>query len=148
MEKHNLYYYRHREKILLKMRDRRKAKLGREIRVLVKKKEFILKHGEEAYKRFCLDRFKKNNQDRKMKVFEHYGGRPPKCACCGEKTVQFLSIDHINGGGNRHRKEIGVGKSMYPWIVRNGFPEGFQILCFNCNMAKGFFGSCPHLKAK
>ena len=78
---------------------------------------------------------------------EHYGGIPPACACCKEKEIKFLSIDHITGGGNLHRRNItktGKGGNMSYWLKRNNFPEGFQVLCHNCNMAKGFYGFCPH----
>ena len=27
---------------------------------------------------------------------------------------------------------------------KNNYPEGFQVLCSNCNFAKGKYGSCPH----
>ncbi len=30
------------------------------------------------------------------------------------------------------------------WLITNNFPKGFQILCWNCNYAKGVFGECPH----
>jgi len=30
------------------------------------------------------------------------------------------------------------------WLVTNNFPKGFQILCWNCNFAKGMLGKCPH----
>jgi len=33
---------------------------------------------------------------------------------------------------------------MYVWLKRNYFPTGFQLLCHNCNLAKGFYGKCPH----
>lgn len=82
----------------------------------------------------------------KRAIFEHYGGNPPKCACCGETTLEFLTIDHVNGGGNKHRKEIGGGGNFYRWLVKNDFPEGFQVLCMNCNWAKGKYGECPHQK--
>lgn len=74
-------------------------------------------------------------------VLDHYGG---KCTCCGETEPHFLCIDHINGGGSQHRKIIGGGKSTYKWLIANNYPEGFQVLCHNCNMAKGFYGICPH----
>ena len=32
------------------------------------------------------------------------------------------------------------------WIKKNNFPKGFQILCHNCNVAKGIYGECPHEK--
>lgn len=88
------------------------------------------------------DRYRKN----RLIVFQHYSSVIPFCACCGEKELKFLSIDHINGGGNKQRKEMkgAGGASMTLWIIRNNFPEGFQILCHNCNMAKGFYRICPH----
>lgn len=80
----------------------------------------------------------------KLEVLRHYGGNPPKCACCNEMEVYFLSINHINGGGTKHR-EI-VGSHLYEWLIKNNFPSGFEVLCYNCNLAKGFFGICPHQK--
>lgn len=65
----------------------------------------------------------------KAQVFAHYG---QSCACCG--TSENLSIDHINGGGTAHSEE--VGGHMYLWLVREGFPEGFQTLCQSCNSSK------------
>ena len=79
----------------------------------------------------------------KKRILEHYG---VKCTCCGETRIEFLTIDHINGGGNKHRKEIGGGSKIYNWLIKNNFPEGFQVLCFNCNCAKSFSGYCPHKK--
>ncbi len=73
-------------------------------------------------------------------VMEHFGG---KCVCCGEAEVTFLAIDHIDGNGAQHRKEIGH-TNLYRWIVKNNFPEGFQILCRNCNWGKFVRGICPH----
>lgn len=26
---------------------------------------------------------------------------------------------------------------MYRWLIKNGFPEGFQTLCWPCNRSKG-----------
>ena len=71
-------------------------------------------------------------------------GKEPSCRCCGEKTYEFLSIDHINGRGSITREEIGKSGGLYRWIKKNKYPKGFQILCNNCNMAKGFYGICPH----
>ena len=34
---------------------------------------------------------------------------------------------------------------MYEWIKRNNYPDGFQVLCWNCNSGKGANGGiCPH----
>jgi hypothetical protein len=52
-----------------------------------------------------------------------------------------LAIDHIKGGGSKHRKEV---RHLYSWLRREGFPSGFRILCHNCNLARGVYGYCPH----
>ena len=74
------------------------------------------------------------------KVFDYYGRR---CECCGENTIEFLTIDHMNGDGHQHREKIGQS-SLYRWLEKNNFPDGYQVLCYNCNIAKHFFGVCPH----
>lgn len=69
------------------------------------------------------------------------------CACCGERRNEFLAIDHVNGGGIAHRRDVtGVGVRMYRWIIRNGYPSIFRLLCHNCNCARGYYGYCPHEK--
>ena len=82
------------------------------------------------------------------KILEHYG---KVCACCGESNQKFLTVDHINGGGTRqrktHRTDTGTQASWYlrGWIVKNDFPDGFQILCINCNWGRAQNnGVCPH----
>lgn len=81
------------------------------------------------------------HKKQRLLVFSHYG---LFCACCKEDTYEFLSLDHINGGGNAHRRRRKA--PLYTWIIRNKFPTGYQTLCHNCNMAKGFYGQCPHNK--
>lgn len=82
-------------------------------------------------------RFKK-----RLEVLKHYGN---KCNCCGEKQNEFLTIDHIYDGGRKHWKERG-DKNIYIWLISNKYPKGYQLLCFNCNCAKGIHGKCPHNK--
>lgn len=79
----------------------------------------------------------------KTTVIAHYGG---ECACCGEKSIEFLTIDHIHGDGAAHRKLVGgSGPKVYADIIKSGFPEGrFRVLCLNCNIARGWYGYCPH----
>jgi hypothetical protein len=71
-----------------------------------------------------------------------YGGK--KCVCCGENEPAFLSIDHIDGGGNQHKKEVGKGAAFYRWLRDNSYPSGFQVLCMNCQFGKRINGVCPH----
>jgi len=82
----------------------------------------------------------------KIKVIEGYGG---KCSCCGEVALEFLTIDHINNNGAEDRRQNGkkTGGKLYRWLIKNNFPkEEYQLLCYNCNCSKGFFGYCPHNK--
>lgn len=84
----------------------------------------------------------------RLEVLRAYGNA---CKCCGESGEPFLTIDHENGGGAAHRKGIlgegqraGATNSLYLWLRRQGYPEGFQVLCWNCNVAKGTKADCPH----
>jgi hypothetical protein len=99
------------------------------------------KHREARVKKM-RDRYAKH----KSQVFDHYGN---KCGCCGESEPLFLTIDHIENDGYLHRKRKEPGGSahgnIYGWLCRNGFPEGFQVLCMNCNQGKHRNkGICPH----
>jgi hypothetical protein len=85
------------------------------------------------------------NRKRRLEVIARYGG---SCACCGEDRMEFLAIDHIEGGGNRHRKEVGCGDAFYKWLRAQGLPEGYRVLCHNCNLALGFYKRCPHQDAE
>lgn len=89
----------------------------------------------------------KYRRNQRLGVLIAYAGSPPKCECCGETILEFLAIDHVNGNGSRHRSTISSSRSstrLYTWLRKNKYPEGFQVLCHNCNSAKGFYGICPH----
>lgn len=97
-----------------------------------------------ASKATRCERANVKNLEIKREVFAHYGS---KCACCGESIFEFLSIDHINNDGAAHRKELKMtGMGFYRWLRRNSYPPGYQLLCLNCNLAKGWYGICPHKK--
>lgn len=95
---------------------------------------------------------------RKVKaiVMNEYGNG--KCECCGEKNIEFLTIDHI--GGKKTRIELGhvkgkggernavKGYGLYSKLVNDGFPykDKLRVLCWNCNCSIGMYGYCPHVK--
>lgn len=70
-------------------------------------------------------------------VFGHYGR---VCACCG--ASEDMTIDHPGGDGAAHRVELfgversGTGHQFYLWLIREGFPDGYQALCRPCNSSK------------
>ena len=81
----------------------------------------------------------------------------PCCNCCGESShVDFLAIDHVAGKSQIDSEPELIkldyssklkGKRLIDWIIKNNCPDGFQILCHNCNVAKGLIGNnntCTH----
>jgi hypothetical protein len=103
------------------------------------------KQWREDNRQHVRENDRKRTLNIKQEVFSHYGG---KCACCGESNIMFLTIDHKNGNGSNQRKEAtgssNGGRAFYAWIRAQGYPTDFQVLCWNCNCAKGHYGFCPH----
>ena len=59
----------------------------------------------ERYKERMQKWYKLNKQKFRRLVVEHYGGGlNPKCACCGEELFEFLTIDHEEGNGHKHKR--------------------------------------------
>ena len=73
----------------------------------------------------------------KTEVLTHYGKGRLACVICGESRLACLSIDHIDGGGISHRKELNAyGYRFYNRLKRDHYPEGYQTLCMNCQFIK------------
>jgi|SRR6516162_7883854 hypothetical protein len=102
------------------------------------------KCSECVQKQYLSD--KRRNAEIKDMVFAAYGGYKCACPCgCDVTEPEYLHIDHINGGGVRHRKEIRTNQ-IYRWLMKNNFPAGYRVLCANCNTSRGRLGSdglCP-----
>ncbi len=73
---------------------------------------------------------------RKERILSHYSEGIMRCALCPTTDVRILTIDHMEGNGNAHRKSVKVasGSAFYKWIEESGFPLGFRVLCFNHNL--------------
>jgi len=69
----------------------------------------------------------------RSKVLEYYGG---SCICCG--TTEDLSIDHVIADNDRKFR----GYRFHLWLIRNNFPDGFQVLCRPCNHSKAKTSRC------
>lgn len=68
----------------------------------------------------------------RQKVLDVYGRT---CRRCGTADEWCLTLDHINGGGRKHRAErqlIGICIDA----VRENDHSKYQTLCWNCNVAK------------
>ena len=71
----------------------------------------------------------------KAEVLTYYGNGKLACVKCGFDDIRGLTIDHICGGGTKHKASLG-SSNLYLWLKRNGFPKGYQTLCANCNLIK------------
>ena len=96
---------------------------------------------------------KKNTRDdRRLKILQYYSkdlskSDIPCCNCCGLNVhMDFLDIDHIAGKNQMDSEseltKLGYssklkGMTLHKFLIDNDFPKGFQILCKNCNVAKG-----------
>jgi len=62
-----------------------------------------------------------------------YGG--PICIGCGDTDVEVLQLDHIDGGGAKHRRLLKGGSNrVYQDLKDRGYPPGMRVLCANCNL--------------
>lgn len=101
---------------------------------------------QQRTKQQAAARRSKEYKSLRSQVLAAYGGQ---CACCGESTPEFLSIDHIYNDGAAERKRTGAGYPFYVKLRQQGFPrDRYQVLCYNCNYAKSRYGACPHLNGK
>ena len=88
------------------------------------------------------DHWKKKNWEYRQKtikklreaIFKRYEAH---CNNCNFSDWRALQIDHINGGGNEHRRQ---SKDAIPYLksILNDKKELFQILCANCNRIKEY----------
>lgn len=101
------------------------------------------KHSAEHREKRRLDAIKTRAKYKDL-AYKHYGGYV--CACCGETEPLFLTLDHVNNDGYMMRKYGKQGTaSLYHWLHKHGYPEGYQVLCMNCNFGKARNGGvCPH----
>lgn len=88
-------------------------------------------------RKYDRDRCQIRNAKVKWDVLLHYGNGLPACVLCGHSKITSLSIDHIDGDGKKHRESLGknyhmTGMAFYWWLKRNNYPEGFRVLCMNC----------------
>jgi len=105
---------------------------------------------KERYRKnpeIAKERAKKSFKEKRILCLKHYSGDFPKCECCGEDRIEFLAMDHVDGGGTKHKRQLQEdGSNLYRWLIENNFPKGFRVLCHNCNSSLGYYGYCPHKK--
>ena len=92
-----------------------------------------------ATRQAVLARYSQKYPIRKAIVLGHYSNGTFRCACChAYDGLEFLTIDHIVPclGKREH--------NLYLSLINRRFPKGYQVLCYNCNMAKHAKRACPH----
>lgn len=89
----------------------------------------------------CRIRNARYRQKQRDIVIDGYGAI---CVCCGENNRLFLTLDHVNGRGAAERRQLGGQEAVYKRAKDLNFPDCYQLLCFNCNCAKGSYTICPH----
>jgi hypothetical protein len=98
--------------------------------------------------RRCGEKGRKGRRKLKRLVINTYGG---VCVCCRARDIEFLTLEHSRGDGQRHRASIpGGAAGIYRWLKKLNFPKnlGLLVLCMNCNFSKGHYGYCPHQRRK
>jgi hypothetical protein len=143
IDKKNMeYHWKNREERLKKMKEYQlknkdaiiKYRKKRYHEVIKKNPELMQKHRESV--RRCKERYR-------QKCIEYYSKGKNCCELCGISDIDVLTIDHKNGGGRQERKKLSNHVEKY--LVKNNFPEGYRILCMNCNMKearqKGYYGT-------
>ena len=107
-----------------------------------KGKQYRDKHYAKCHEK-CLQASAKTRQGYRDDAFNAYGGYI--CACCGENNPKFMTIDHINNITSQDHKAPRSGWTFYHWLKKQGYPPGYQVLCYNCNLGRARNqGICPH----
>lgn len=100
-----------------------------------------------AYRKKNRDRLNQRLRDDRAalrrQVLKRYSDGRPQCSCCGTEYYPFLTLDHINKDGANHRETVtgnrrSTGRRFWAWIIKNGFPPGFRVLCYNCNCSAAY----------
>lgn len=98
-------------------------------------REKALAYSKKHYSENKEHKIKLQNIRRKKIITEIFELLGNKCKECGFENKIALQIDHLNGGGYKHRKISGGGMNYYNQIKNN--ITKFQLLCANCNFIEG-----------
>ena len=100
----------------------------------------------EHQKRPEVKAYKKKYKQRvKRAAFDRIGDM--RCALCGCDEMIFLTVDHADGNGAAHRKQLNGTNGRFSnhigsWIIKATDEElaewNLRILCYNCNCALNY----------
>jgi len=132
-ENKRLYYQKNKEKLLASPS---RAKAGKKYRLSHREQGIARsKKWQQNHRKQALAHGKKSREKVKREVISHYSQDKSCCQKCGLNDMRALTIDHIEGGGNRHKKEI-KKTYIYYWLREHNYPIGYQVLCMSCQFIK------------
>lgn len=103
-----------------------------------------MKRWRAANKVYTAEYGKASREQLRRQAIDRLGGR---CQHCGDDRSLVLTIDHIVPCRLNYRERIRAGEqghALYRRILAMSNPEAvYQVLCANCNMAKGTRGDVP-----
>ena len=143
------YYQEHKEALLPKQSAYAKERLlgpdGDHVRDL---RRLRIKQSRQRHQETWRRHNAESRARLRAEMFAAYGSN---CTCCGEDRVGFLTLDHINRDGAAHRRAVGGSRTgstrqILFDLKKRGWPEGFRIMCMNCNWATRFGAECPHVE--
>ena len=79
---------------------------------------------------------RKSRYKLKREILTHYGNGVCACIRCSFSDIRALTLDHIGGDTSKRQKARSSGYYFYVDLKRQGFPDGYQTLCSNCQRIK------------
>lgn len=94
---------------------------------------------ENEIKRGNIEKLRRrlHRQKLRLDVMKYYSKGEIKCALCNFNDLRALTLDHVGGGGNNHRKII-TSRTIYHWLIKNNYPQGYRVLCMNCQFIEKY----------
>ena len=146
-EYRNRYAKNHPEKI---KEERKKHYKRHKVEIIERNKKWHYEHKDKVkiiMRKYYLthkESIKKRSRERTLKIRNEIirllGGKCSNSHCpipSNKMDIRALQIDHIHGGGNKHRKKSGNYNDKILKEIKNGTKE-YQILCAYCNWIKRY----------
>jgi hypothetical protein len=133
------YQKLHAEKISNRRKKRRQDHLEEEF-------EYIRKYRINNNEKLHLQQ-KRRRDGVRLDVLGYYS---PNLCCdiCKENIYEFLALDHKFNNGAEHRRRCGSSFAVYLDIKNNNYPDGYRVLCHNCNLKYRDNTKCGNRKKK
>ena len=47
-------------------------------------------------------------------------------------------------GKEDEHESLKINTTLPWWLKKNGYPKGYRVLCYNCDMSLKLYDYCPH----